>query len=58
VGKDKEQGKATLVSVYGVDGAMREAENLVQRAVAALEPYGAKAADLRALALFLLDRDS
>jgi hypothetical protein len=37
---------------------MREAEKLVQRAVAALTPYGAKTADLRALALFLLDRDS
>ena len=58
VGKDKDQGKATLVSVYGVEGARREAEKLVQRAVAALAPYGAKTIDLRALALFLLDRES
>jgi farnesyl diphosphate synthase len=58
VGKDKEQGKATLVSVYGVEGARREAEKIVQRAVASLAPYGVKTADLRALALFLLDRDS
>ncbi|HEV2668911.1 MAG TPA: farnesyl diphosphate synthase [Blastocatellia bacterium] len=58
VGKDKEQGKATLVSVYGVEGARREAEKLVQRAVAALAPYGAKTDNLRALALFLLDRES
>jgi farnesyl diphosphate synthase len=58
VGKDKDQGKATLVSVYGVEGARREAEKLVQRAIAALAPYGAKTADLRALALFLLDRES
>jgi len=58
VGKDKDQGKATLISVYGVEGARREAEKLVQRAVAALAPYGAKTIDLRALALFLLDRES
>jgi farnesyl diphosphate synthase len=58
VGKDKDQGKATLVSVYGVEGARREAEKLVQRAVAALAPYGAKTIELRALALFLLDRES
>ena len=57
VGKDKEQGKATLVSVYGVEGARQEAEKLVQRAIATLAPYGAKTADLRALALFLLDRE-
>jgi farnesyl diphosphate synthase len=58
VGKDNDQGKATLVSVYGVEDARREAEKLVQRAVAALAPYGAKTTDLRALALFLLDRES
>ena len=58
VGKDKEQGKATLVSVYGVEGAMREAERLAQRAIATLTPYGAKTADLRALALFLLERET
>jgi farnesyl diphosphate synthase len=58
VGKDKGQGKATLVSVYGVEGARREAERLAQRAVVALAPYGAETADLCTLALFLLDRDS
>jgi farnesyl diphosphate synthase len=58
VGKDKDQGKATLISVYGVEGARREAEKLVQRAVAALAPYEAKTSDLCALALFLLDRES
>jgi farnesyl diphosphate synthase len=58
VGKDKKRGKATLVSVYGVEGARREAEKLVQCAIATLAPYGAKTADLRALTLFLLDRES
>jgi farnesyl diphosphate synthase len=58
VGKDKEQGKATLVSIYGVDGARKEAEKLARRAAGVLEPYGQKAQILRDLAFFLLDRES
>jgi len=58
VGKDRDQGKATLVSKLGVDGARAEAEKLARRAASALEPYGAKAENLRALPLFLLDRES
>jgi farnesyl diphosphate synthase len=58
VGKDKDQGKATLVSIYGVEGARAEAEKLARRAVAVLEPYGQKASILRDLAFFLLDRES
>jgi farnesyl diphosphate synthase len=58
VGKDMEQGKATLISIHGVDGARAEAEKLVRRAVAVLEPYGQKASNLRDLAFFLLDRES
>jgi len=58
VGKDKDQGKATLVSLYGVAGARAEAENIAKRAVAALAPYGAEADELRALPLFLLDRET
>ena len=40
VGKDKDQGKATLVSILGVDGARAEAEKLARRA-RTLAPYGA-----------------
>lgn len=58
VGKDREQGKATLVSIYGVRGAREEAEKLARRAATVLEPYGPKAAVLRDLAFFLLDRES
>ncbi|MGZ6008863.1 MAG: polyprenyl synthetase family protein, partial [Rhizomicrobium sp.] len=32
VGKDKDQGKATLVSIMGIDGARAEAEKLARRA--------------------------
>src|SRR6266550_5992395 len=58
VAKDREQGKATLVSILGVEGARQEAATLARRAGATLEPYGPAAGDLRDLPLFLLDRDS
>jgi farnesyl diphosphate synthase len=58
VGKDEEQGKATLVSIYGVEGARAEADRLARRAAGVLEPYGQKAGVLRDLAFFLLDRES
>ena len=56
VGKDQDQGKATLVSLYGVDGARAEAARLAGQAVQMLQPYGPKADSLRALPFFLLDR--
>lgn len=58
VGKDKEQGKATLVSILGIDGARNEAEKLARRAAQTLAPYGNRAPELCALPLYLLDRDS
>lgn len=58
VGKDQDHGKATLVSIYGVDGARREAATIADRAVAALDGYGPEAEELRALPPFLLDRDT
>jgi len=58
VGKDQEHGKATLVSIYGIDGARAEAEKIAERALAVLEPYGAKASALRELLPFLLTRES
>jgi farnesyl diphosphate synthase len=58
VGKDKDQGKATLISIYGIEGAKAEARKLVDRAIETLAPYGGKAAELQALATYLLDRES
>jgi len=58
VGKDKEQGKATLVSVLGIDGARNEAEKLARRATHTLAPYGNRAPELCALPLYLLNLDS
>jgi len=57
-GKDVEQGKATLVSVYGVDGARKEAAKLADRAARLLDGYGERANLLRELPQFIVDRDS
>jgi len=56
VGKDRDQGKATLVSLLGVDRARAEAARLAKQAADALSPYGPAADDLRVLPFFLLDR--
>jgi farnesyl diphosphate synthase len=58
VGKDSDQGKATLVSVMGIAGARAEAERLARRAAATLAPYGNAAPELCELPLYLLDRES
>lgn len=58
VGKDKDHGKATLVSIYGIDGARAKAREISDRAIAALEPFGEKAVALRELLPFLLTRES
>jgi farnesyl diphosphate synthase len=58
VGKDSDQGKATLVSIRGIAGARTEAEAIAKRAVAGLSAYDEKAESLRALPLFLLDRQA
>jgi farnesyl diphosphate synthase len=58
VGKDKDAGKQTLVTLMGIAGARAEAERRAKAAVAALGPHAARAPHLAALPFFLLDRDS
>ena len=58
VGKDQDQGKATLISLYGVERARIEARRLAEQAAAAVSGYGPRADDLKALPFFLLDRAS
>jgi farnesyl diphosphate synthase len=58
VGKDREQGKATLLALFGHEGARRQARMLTERAVEALSPFGAEADVLRRLPRYLLDRES
>lgn len=56
--KDAEAGKATFVSLLGLEGARARAAELAEQASAALDPYGAPADCLRAAARFVISRDS
>ncbi|MGB8603427.1 MAG: polyprenyl synthetase family protein [Rhizomicrobium sp.] len=58
VGKDADHGKATLVSIYGLDGARKEAAKIADRAIAALAGFDERADALRALMPYLLGRDA
>ncbi|CAN5323102.1 polyprenyl synthetase family protein [soil metagenome] len=55
-GKDRERGKATLVDLLGVADARRRARDLIDEALAALAPFGERAAVLREAALYLVNR--
>jgi farnesyl diphosphate synthase len=57
-GKDEAAGKATLVSVLGVERARAQAEALANQAAAHLESFGAKAGLLRQLAEYVVSRRS
>ena len=57
-GKDADAGKATFVSLLGLDEAKRRANQLVQNAQDALSPYGSKADALREAAQFVVSRKS
>lgn len=56
--KDRDKGKATFVDLLGLDGAKREAQRLSDEAIAALAPYGEKAALLAEAARFVISRRS
>jgi farnesyl diphosphate synthase len=58
VRKDAAAGKATFVSLLGLDGAKRRAETLVEAACDALSPYGENADTLREAARFVIARRS
>lgn len=56
VGKDAAQGKATFVSLLGLNNARKEAQMLVGRAVSQLDIFGEKAEPLAQLARFVVAR--
>ena len=56
-GKDIAAQKATYPSVFGLEKSRAEAHRLTRAALAAIKPFGEKAAMLRALADYLLQRD-
>ncbi|MGB1234194.1 MAG: polyprenyl synthetase family protein [Planktomarina sp.] len=55
-GKDADAGKATFVSLLGLDVAKARARELTEQAADALVPFGAKADVLKAAATFVVDR--
>ena len=58
VGKDAAAGKATFVSLLGLEGARARAASLVDEACDALSCYAARADALRDLARFVISRQS
>jgi farnesyl diphosphate synthase len=56
--KDADAGKATFVSLLGMDRAKARARDLVAEADAALAGYGAAADNLRACARYVISRES
>ena len=57
-GSDAEQGKATFVGVYGVDGARREADRAAERSLAALARVDGDTSGLKEMAIFVRHRES
>ena len=55
--KDADAGKATFLSILGVDRARAQADMLMQQAIAHLSHYGAEADVLRQLAHYIVKRD-
>ena len=55
--KDGEAGKATFVSLLGIERARTQCAMLVDQAIAHLHGYGAEAGLLRAVAHYIVERD-
>jgi len=55
-GKDSAHDKATYPALFGVEASIKKADELVAQADAALEQFGDRAASLRELAKFLVER--
>ena len=57
VGNDKEAGKCTYVSEYGLEGAKTILDNITKDAIEELKDYGEKANFLKELALYIQNRN-
>lgn len=57
VNKDREAGKATFVSLLGIDRARQQANVLVDQAIGHLASFGSEANMLRDLARYVIERD-
>lgn len=58
VGSDQARGKVTYPSLLGLEGARLRAQELMEEAMAALQPLGAAAGPLREIARYIVDRSS
>ena len=58
VGRDAKQGKASFVVLLGLAQAEQKAAELIEEAIALLEPYASRADELKALAAFSIRRKS
>ena len=57
LGKDADAGKATFVSLLGVERARTQARMLVDQAIGHVSSFGAEAELLRAIARYVIERD-
>ena len=57
-GSDRAAGKTTYVDLLGIDGARRQAIEVMNEGIAALEPFGAAAEPLRILGTYTIERRS
>jgi geranylgeranyl diphosphate synthase type II len=55
-GKDTASDKATWPAVFGIERSVADAKALIEDAFAELEPFGAAADELKALAAYLVER--
>ena len=55
-GKDSATEKATYPALFGIEASLQKADELVAAADAALDSFGARAATLREIAKFLVER--
>jgi geranylgeranyl diphosphate synthase type II len=57
-GKDLASQKVTWPAVFGIDHSRRDAARLIEEGFAALEPFGERADNLKAVARYLVERTS
>ena len=57
VNKDRDAGKATFVSLLGIDRARQQAHMLVDQAIGHLSSFGTEANVLRDVARYVIERD-
>lgn len=56
--KDKDQGKITFVTLYGIENAKQIAKDLIKEAQEALNIFGNKADKLKLLAQYIIERQN